>query len=298
MRKPFFWRRLLLHVAFALVVSVVTKWVWDTVFAPYVWPPPPNRTWRGVALSIFGAIDFGFMNYTLIAAAHHAVAYLNRWRNSEVQSERLAKSLAEARLQSLQMQLEPHFLFNSLQSISQLVHEDPDAADRMLALLGDMLRTTLQRRGDQEIPLQEELRFLHQYVDVQDVRFRNRLQVRWSVDPAVVDAAIPPMLLQPLIENAFRHGLNGFRSQDILEIRCARENGRLNIEIADNGPGAPPASDDSQPAGIGLKNVAERLECYYGADQSFQYGNAKTGGFRVVLQIPFRLHENLSSIDS
>lgn len=223
-------RRLLLHAALACAFSLAIKLVWDIVFLPPIHPSWVPATTRAAMVAMIGAIDFGILNYTLIVLAEHAVAYLSRWRQSVVQSERLAKLLAEARLQSLQMQLEPHFLFNTLQSISQLIHEDPEAAERMLALLGDMLRKTLDCRNGEEIPLHEELSLLHQYVDIQQVRFRGRLEVRWLVDPATENAAIPPMLMQPLVENAFRHGLNGYHAVDVLEIQCARRGDRLHIE--------------------------------------------------------------------
>ena len=290
-------RRLLLHAAFACAFALAIKFTWDIVFLPPIQPSWRPATTRAAWVSVVGAMDFGILNYVGIVMAEHAVAYLSRWRQSLVQSERLAKLLAEARLQSLQMQLEPHFLFNTLQSISQLVHEDPEAAERMLALLGDMLRKTLACRNGEEIPLHEELSLLHQYVDIQQVRFRGRLEVRWLVDPAAENAAIPPLLMQPLVENAFRHGLNGYHAVDVLEIQCVRWGDRLHIEIHDNGPGVSRSGEDSARQGLGLRNVEQRLEYHYGAEQRFHYGTAGADGFRVTLEIPFQLHENLSSAD-
>jgi len=290
-------RRLLLHATLACAFALSIKLVWDIVFLPVLHPSWVPATTRAAVGTVIGAMDFGILNYTLIVMAEHAVAYLSRWRQSLVQSERLAKLLAEARLQTLQMQLEPHFLFNTLQSISQLVHEDPDTAERMLALLGDMLRKALACRNGEEIPLREELNLLHQYVDIQQVRFRGRLEVRWLVDPVTENAAIPPMLMQPLVENAFRHGLNGYHAVDVLEIQCVRREDRLHIEIHDNGPGESRRSEDGDRQGLGLRNVAQRLQYHYGAEQSFRYGTAGADGFRVTLEIPFQLHENLSSAD-
>ena len=290
-------RRLLLHSVFSCVSSLAIKFAYDIVFLPVIQPEWVPATGRAAMVSVIGAIDFGTLNYTMIVMAQHAVAYLSRWRQSLIQSERLAKLLAEARLQTLQMQLEPHFLFNTLQSISQLVHEDPDAAERMLALLGDMLRKTLACRNGEEIPLHEELGLLHQYIDIQQVRFRGRLEVQWHVDPTTENAAIPPMLMQPLVENAFRHGLNGYHTVDVLSIRCARREDRLHIEIQDNGPGKRRSDKDTDRQGMGLKNVADRLQYQYGAEQSLRYGTNGADGFRVTLEIPFQLHENLSGAD-
>jgi two-component system LytT family sensor kinase len=217
-------------------------------------------------------------------------------------------------LQALKMQLHPHFLFNSLHAISELVHADPNLAERMIARLSEFLRLTLDHVGVQEVTLGQELHFLESYLAIEKMRFEDRLQVDFRIDPAALGAWVPNLILQPLVENALRHGLGSRAGDATLRVECGRHNGFLSMKVFDNGPGlgAPgPATPGSgplgpgtlgsgtsspgttapgkTPEGVGLGTTRERLERLYGADHRLELCNIPSGGFEVTIQIPFRL---------
>ena len=189
----------------------------------------------------------------------------------------------------LRLQLHPHFLFNTLHTISALMHKDLRAADRMLALLGDLLRDSFERVGAQEVSLKQELGFLDRYLEIERTRFRDRLTVTLSVDPETLDAEVPNLLLQPLVENAIRHGLGKRQDAGHIEIVARRNFERLDLRIRDDGPGLPEGSETALRAGVGLANTQARLEQLYGSNHRFDLRNRPEGGLEVALEIPFRL---------
>jgi len=188
------------------------------------------------------------------------------------------------------MQLHPHFLFNTLHSISALVHKNADAADKMIARLGDFLRLTLENSGAQEVSLQEELEFLKCYLEIERIRFEDRLSVQLAIDPEALDARLPNLILQPIVENAIRHGISRRTSAGRIEIEAHRLNGTLQVQVTDNGPGL--ASDSNSgtivKAGVGLANTQARLKQLYGDRHRLDLSNATSGGLTVILEIPFR----------
>jgi two-component system LytT family sensor kinase len=186
------------------------------------------------------------------------------------------------------MQLHPHFLFNTLHSISALLHRDPETADRMIARLGDFLRLTLDNSGAQEVSLQKELEFLKCYLDIERVRFQDRLTTSLDVEPRALDSRVPNLILQPIVENALRHGLSQRAAPGHLEISAKRDNGSLRIQVKDNGPGlsAITGSKTNKREGLGLSNTKARLEQLYGAAHRFSIENAPGGGLVVTLEIP------------
>jgi two-component system LytT family sensor kinase len=216
--------------------------------------------------------------YTGIVAAAHGLEYYRRSREREL----LERRLADARLQLLTMQLQPHFLFNTLNTIAELVHEDADAADQMITALGDLLRQSLDLGGTQEIPLARELDLLRTYLDIQKARFGDRLDVHLSIPPDTEHTRVPMMLLQPIVENAIRHGL-AVR----LTVQARQEGGHLVIDVTDEGTGV---ADDALRgrAGIGLGNTRERLAALYGAGASLELTNVPGGGARVSVRLPVR----------
>src|SRR4029079_2186861 len=175
-------------------------------------------------------------------------------------------------LQALKMQLHPHFLFNTLNSISALLDEDVDAADQMLARLGDLLRMTLENSGAQEITLQEELEFLRCYLEIEQVRFNDRLTVDMKIEPATLDAQVPNLILQPIVENAIKHGIVSRIAPGRIEISAIRYGGSLKLQVRDNGPGLHPgeASSGRVKEGLGLANTRARLEQRYRHDHRFE----------------------------
>jgi two-component system, LytTR family, sensor kinase len=188
------------------------------------------------------------------------------------------------------MQLHPHFLFNTLHSISSLLSRDTEAARRMIARLGDFLRLTLENSGAQEVLLRDELDFLRCYLDIEGIRFYDRLTVRMEIEPQTLGSRVPNLILQPIVENAIRHGIAARSTQGVIEIRARRVGERLSLEVKDNGPGLPLEVGSSRigRGGIGLANTQNRLRQLYGGDSSFELSNDARGGLLVTLEIPFR----------
>lgn len=216
--------------------------------------------------------------YCAIAAASHAVYTHRSVREKE-------RQLAAAELRALKMQLHPHFLFNTLETISALMHKDVDAADRVLVRLADLLRYTLRDSHRQHVPLAQELQFLERYLEIERTRFQDRLAVRFLIEPDTLRAAVPNLILQPLVENAIRHGIAPRSAAGSVEILARRAHGMLAIEVRDNGTGAPPLVSE----GIGLANTRRRLAQMYGPSQNFQWGNRAGGGFAATVEIPFEV---------
>ena len=184
------------------------------------------------------------------------------------------------------MQLHPHFLFNTLHAISALIHKDVELADRMLARLGDLLRTTLENANLQEVSLQQELDFIEPYLEIEKARLGPRLTVHMNIDPAAAAASVPNLILQPLVENAIRHGIAPRAEAGHIAIDAHRENGCLRLAVHDDGPGL--KQPGLVPHGIGLSNTRARLEKLYGANHRFELSAGARGGLHVAITIPFR----------
>jgi LytS/YehU family sensor histidine kinase len=205
----------------------------------------------------------------------------------EQQAAMLEIRLAQANLRALKMQLHPHFLFNTLKSIAALVRKNENrTAIKMLVQLGDFLRLALENKGVQEITLQQELDFLERYLDIEKIRFQERLTVCVEAEPAVLDAYVPNMILQPLVENAIHHGIAPHADAGRIEIRAHLEDGQLVMQVRDDGPGLDP-NRQSRREGVGLTNIRERLENLYGKVYDFSLHNAEEGGLVAGITIPF-----------
>jgi two-component system, LytTR family, sensor kinase len=220
------------------------------------------------------------LTYLVIVLNLVALDYYRKYRDREYR-------LVQARLQTLKAQLQPHFLFNTLNSISTLMHEDVEAADRMVVSLGDLLRATLSEVGGQEVTLKRELEVLDLYLGIQLIRFQDRLKVNTEVDPSTLDACVPNLVLQPLVENAIKHGIAPHSVDGRIDISARREGASLVLSVRDDGPGLE-GSSQTLKEGVGLSNTRARLGHLYGEAQSMKYGNAAGGGFEVELRIPFR----------
>ena len=256
----------------------------------------------------------GYMSYGTFMLVCFVVDYYRSYQREEVRASRLKAELAQAQLQALKMQLQPHFLFNTLNSISALLDDDVEAADEMLARLGDFLRMTLQNSGAQLVRLQEELAFLRCYLNIEQVRFHDRLAVSFDVTPDALDALVPNLILQPIVENAIRHGIVAKTGPGRIAIRAAHSDAALVLQVKDDGPGLrsramkPETSSDDSPApylspsdssgrlqgGVGLANTRARLEQLYGAAQRFEMSDALEGGLLVTLEIPFERTASLA----
>lgn len=228
---------------------------------------------------------FNLLIYGVIVSVSHALDYYRKYHERTVQALELEKHLTEARLQSLLRQLKPHFLFNALNGISSLMYTDVDAADRMLIKLAELLRMTMSQTGAPLAPLRTEIAFLECYLGIEQIRFRDRLDVRLEIDPATLDAQVPNLILQPLVENAIRHGIEPHVRRGLITIRSTRDGENLILSVLDNGAGIPPTGFTRE--GIGTANSRARLRELYGDAQRFEMFNQPEGGLHVRLTFPF-----------
>ena len=232
---------------------------------------------------------FNLLIYWVVVSVSHAFDYYRKYQEREVRASELEKHLAQAKLQALQMQLNPHFLFNTLHAISSLMHKDVEAADRMIARLSELLRAALESTDTQEVTLQEELDFLGRYLEIEQTRFGNRLTVRMAIAPETRCAQVPNLVLQPLVENAIRHGIEPHAKPGEIELRARRDDGRLVLQVQDNGAGLPAHRPPEE--GVGLSNTRARLQQLYGHAHQLEFSNVPEGGLLVSVTIPWRLAE-------
>jgi LytS/YehU family sensor histidine kinase len=224
--------------------------------------------------------------YWIIVSVVQALTYYRRSQERERTAVELEARLAQARLQALRMQLHPHFLFNTLNAISTLVHKDPKAADEMIGNLSELLRVALDTSDQEQVTLRQELDFLNRYLEIQQVRFGERLRVTRQIDAAALDAHVPALILQPLVENAIRHGIEPVAAPGSIAIVAQREGQMLHLTVRDSGAGAANAKEH-QP-GIGLTNTRARIQELYGTEARLLLNTASEGGWSVNLEIPFR----------
>jgi sensor histidine kinase YesM len=223
--------------------------------------------------------------FWVIMAVSHAFDYYQKYHDRELQASELEKSLAQARLRALQSQLNPHFLFNTLHTISALMHKDVEAADRMIMKLSELLRLALDNTDTHEVPLSQELEFLKRYLEIEKTRFKQRLTVEMEIAPETLGAEVPNLVLQPLVENAIRHGIERHSRPGKIVLRAARQNDDLLLEVQDNGGGLPPGGLKRE--GIGISNTRDRLQHLYGGRQKFELQNLASGGLLARVTIPF-----------
>lgn len=275
------WRRAVAHLGAGLSFSSLKIMLEFMVLWPML--GLPART------PYFIVLQQNLLIYAAIVGMHYAFDYYRQYREHEVKASQLETQLAQAQLQALRMQLHPHFLFNTLHAISTLVHKDAEAADRMIARLSDLLRLSLDNLGEQEVPLQRELEFLQRYLEIEQIRFGDRLIVQIDVVPATLEALVPNLILQPLVENAIRHGITPRAVPGRIEIHAERENEQLQLRVLDDGAGLPEGKFAALKEGIGLTNTRARLQQLYGAAGRLALHNVAGGGLRVDISIPFRL---------
>src|SRR5688572_3469524 len=243
--------------------------------------------WPAFQQLFFLNFDWEMMVYWGVLGISMALDFQRTAQAQVLNSAQLETRLAEASLQSLQRQLHPHFLFNTLHTISALMHKDPETADAMLAQLADLLRLTLDRVGTQEVPLKEELDFLQKYISIERTRFGDRLQVSMHIDPETLDAAVPNLLLQPLVENAIRHGIAKKIEGGRVEISATRSGDELCLAVRDTGPGIAADKRSALTTGVGLTNTRSRLEHLFGERHRFEFHEPADGGLAVRIAIPF-----------
>ncbi|MGE0582723.1 MAG: sensor histidine kinase [Steroidobacteraceae bacterium] len=283
----------LLAVVVGFLVDSLFGWLrWEVFYEARAGHRPPLGFLQRVS-------RLWFINQFIIAAAILSAGLARHYfRREEARREeaiRLQAQLADARLAALRSQLDPHFLFNTLHAVSALVERDPRGVRRMIARLSELLRTTLEGAKEQEVPLREELRFLDGYLDIMRVRFQGQLTVEMRIEPGLGEALVPNLVLQPLVENAIRHGTAKREQAGALTISARREGATVVLSVEDNGPAA---LDDAPPfvEGIGLRNTRERLAQLYGADQRLSLAPRAAGGMRVEVRLPFHTGADLRTV--
>jgi len=226
--------------------------------------------------------------YWIVLIVSQATEYYKKYRARELQASQLEARLAQARLQVLKMQLHPHFLFNTLNAISELIYRDPDSAEKMITDLSELLRLSFNNLETQEVPLRQELDFLQKYLEIEQMRFNDRLTVQMNIDDSAYDAAVPNMILQPLVENAIKHGLGPRSEGGRIDIAAVRSNGSLELSVSDDGLGLPTENVADISLGVGLSNTQLRLKHLYGDKHKFEMLAEKPTGLKINMTIPFR----------
>lgn len=277
--------------AFGVIVTPLQGALEATIavgFDRFVMRVPPEQISRNLPLIVRAVLlgcFTGYVTYWIIVGIDFAIAYYRGYHDREVSAADLERRLSEARLQNLRAQLHPHFLFNTLNTVSILMMRDLASARQVLARLGDLLRLTLQSSNAQEVSVRDEVDYVRRYLDIEQVRFSDRLKVDIDVDPRALDAMMPAMILQPLVENAIRHGVAAKSTAGALSVRIRRLDGNLELRVQDDGPGFP----HSPVEGVGLSNTRSRLAQLYGSAQRFETSNAPAGGAVVTISIPYRV---------
>jgi len=273
----------LLHISIEYVVNLALAWGVIHVPAEEI-----NQVIAGIKRTILIESFTGFLTYSAIVALYYALDYYRRFRERDVKASQLEAQLSQAQLHALKMQLHPHFLFNTLNTISVLMQENVPAANRMLVRLSDLLRLTLESGSAQEVSLKQELEFLQRYLDIEQIRFQDRLTVSTDIDPATLDARVPNLILQPLVENAIRHGIAPRAEAGRIEISARRVDTIMRLQVRDNGPGLRHDEQNPLTKGVGLSNTEARLCQLYGAAHRFDLSDATDGGLVVTIELPFR----------
>lgn len=291
------WRRAIgLHLVAGLAVLAARFWGANGLVVLFGWSsslPEP--------LVFLHILPFNLLFYFSLVGVGYATEFYRRYRDRELRASQLALEtsrlelaattlearVVEAQLQALKSQIQPHFLFNTLNAIATLIHHDPQRAEQMIAHLSDLLRSTLVHRQDHEVTLQEELDLLQPYLEIEQTRFGERLVVHVDAPPEVLQARVPHLLLQPLIENSIRHGIAPRVGRGLVTVRAMREDGRLMISVEDDGIGLS-GDDPLNGGGIGLANIRARLTQLYGEEGQLRIFSPPAGGTVIELDLPFR----------
>ncbi|MFL6450028.1 MAG: sensor histidine kinase [Bryobacteraceae bacterium] len=281
-------RRVLAHLLPSLLVTCVYVYLLRAIRAAF-----GINEWKSV-LSVRLLLDslrslflWNWLNYWLILGAWQAYRYYDHYIASELRLERLEKSFSEARLNALRMQLDPHFLFNALNTISSQVERDPKLARGMIEHLGDLLRLSLASKDRQEIPLAEEIAFLERYLAIQKIRFGDHLRIETQIAPEVKYASVPCLFVQPLVENAIRHGISRRASGGTVVVSAHRDGNRLDIRVIDDGVGLPKGWTLENSGGVGLSVTRQRVAALYPEGETgFAVNRRVTGGTEVEISLP------------
>lgn len=288
LEKKFLGKSLAVHIpmsiAFAVFQLVGVETLWSMLRDE---PQSLYETFRSIEFSFAFNFHINFLTYWVILGFSYMLDSYRQVRDRELRASLLEAQLTKANLQALKMQLQPHFLFNTLNAISSLMHKNISDADRVVARLGDLLRYSLETGGVQEVSLTEELDFLRRYLEIEQIRFGNRLSVRIDAPGDALNAKVPNLILQPLVENAIRYGIGTRGKGGKVEITARREEDVLILSVKDDGPGLSKGGNGSITEGVGLQNTRARLLQLYGEEHEFQLLNGSNQGLEVRLKIPY-----------
>jgi hypothetical protein len=277
----------------SILVSIAEEMVWVLFFPNLPLNRPHMDYWSRLEFQLNSEIFDNMVIFWCTFGLFRGIGYYQKYREQEHAAAQLEVQLANAQISALRMQLNPHFLFNTMNSISSLMRSDIDAADTMLEQLGSLLRITLERGDSQFIPLREEIEFIELYLAMQDRRYGSRVQQSVVVGPEVHDAIVPAMILQPIVENAYAHGLSKLDSGGILTIDAHRDQNRLRLSVVNSGVGLQTSSTQrSSGHGVGLANIKSRLNLHYGSDHTFLIRQVGWNKVEVCITLPLQLARN------
>ncbi|NUN68301.1 MAG: histidine kinase [Bacteroidetes bacterium] len=249
-----------------------------------------DRSFMQLLPSLVGYVEYGVLMYWSIVFVHHAVGYYRQYQSEQRTAAALRSQLAEAQVQSLKMQLQPHFLFNTLNAISVLVKKEPALAQTMIVRLSDCLRMTLERGTTNEVTLEQELEFLNAYLSIEQVRFGDRLTVSMSIDEQALPLSVPTFILQPLAENSIRHGIAKRSGEGNILVSAAVRDGMLMLSVSDSAARKKRSAAAVEGFGVGLANTRQRLQQLYGAGATFTFAENDRNGHTVTIGIPQQSH--------
>ena len=281
-------RPLAVHILAGITLALLQCGVHGLIVKAIMNPGPP----LALALllpSFYFNIDKMLMIYAVIVLVTHAVDYYGRLKEKEIKTLQLESQLVKAELSALKMQLQPHFLFNTLNAISSLMHSDVESADRMIVRLGDLLRLTLDSSGLQTARLKDEIDVLKKYIEIEQIRFKDRLRVDLDIAPEVLEAKLPTLILQPLVENAIRHGIAPRAAGGHVAISARRAGTVLELRVTDDGVGMPKEPSEGDREGVGISNTRSRLEKLYGSDFRLEIADGEKNGVSAILSLPLDL---------
>ncbi len=275
-----------IYTSYIFIIHSFVPWMYGSVFEKM-----PDITYTDYIMTSLARVNhvYRLLYYSIIIAIHFAFDYFRKYSERELRASQLEVQLKEAQIRTLHQQLQPHFLFNTLNGISSLMYKSVDDADKMLTYLGDLLRISLERMNTQEVPLKDDIAFIERYLLIEKTRMGDRLIVKTNFHPDTLDALVPCMMAQPLLENAIKHGIAPNVRQGTIIATSWREAEKLFLQIEDDGNGLNKSLEENLTRGFGIKNTIERLKILYSNNYTLQFSNKETGGLRVTLSIPFRM---------
>ncbi len=276
-----------IYTTYIFVTHSFVPWMYEGVFVRM-----PDVTYGEYLYNSLLRVNhvYRLLYYSIIIAIHFAFDYFRKYSEREIRASQLELQLKEAQIRTLHQQLQPHFLFNTLNGISSLMYQSVDQADKMLTYLGDLLRISLERMNVQEVPLKDDIAFIERYLLIEKTRMGDRLIVKTNFQPDTLDALVPCMMAQPILENAIKHGVAPNAKQGTITASSWRIAEKLFLQIEDDGKGFTDPLEHNVLKGYGIKNTLERLQILYGNNHSLTFSNKETGGLRVTLSIPFRMN--------